>query len=49
MAGAVLLGVSTDLTNWQALTNLARTNAVIYFEDWGVMNSGSWFCRAVVP
>ena len=46
---SVTLEVSTDLTNWQTLTNLTSTNAVIYFEDWGVTNSGSRFYRAVVP
>jgi hypothetical protein len=45
----VTLEVSTDLTKWQTLTNLTSTNAVIYFEDWGVTNSGSRFYRAVVP
>jgi hypothetical protein len=43
------LEVSTDLQNWQTLTNLASTNAVIYFEDSGAPNSGSRFYRAVVP
>jgi hypothetical protein len=43
------LEVSTDLTNWQTLTNLNSTNAVIYFEDTGVTNSGSRFYRALVP
>jgi hypothetical protein len=43
------LEVSADLTDWQTLTNLTSTNAVIYFEDWGVTNSGSRFYRAVVP
>jgi hypothetical protein len=46
---SVTLEVSTDLTNWQTLTNLTSTNAVIYFEDSGVTNSGSQFYRAVVP
>ena len=46
---SVTLEVSTDLTNWQTLTNLTSTNAVIYFEDWGVTNSGSRFYRALVP
>ena len=46
---SVTLEVSTDLTNWQTLTNLTSTNAVIYFEDSGVTNSGSRFYRAVVP
>jgi hypothetical protein len=45
----VTLEVSTNLTSWQTLTNLTSTNAVIYFEDWGVTNSGSRFYRAVVP
>jgi hypothetical protein len=45
----VTLEVSTNLANWQTLTNLTSTNAVIYFEDWGVTNSGSRFYRAVVP
>jgi hypothetical protein len=46
---SVTLEISTDLTNWQTLTNLTNTNAVIYLEDWGVTNSGSRFYRAVVP
>ena len=46
---SVTLEVSTDLTNWQTLTNLTSTNTVIYFEDSGVTNSGSRFYRAVVP
>ena len=46
---SVTLEVSTDLTDWQPLTNLTSTNAVIYFEDSGVTNSGSRFYRAVVP
>jgi hypothetical protein len=46
---SVTLEVSTDLTNWQTLTNLTSTNAVIYFEDSGVTNSGSRFYKAVVP
>jgi hypothetical protein len=45
----VTLEVSTNLTSWHTLTNLTSTNAVIYFEDWGVTNSGSRFYRAVVP
>jgi hypothetical protein len=31
----VTLEVSSDLTNWQTLTNLTSTNAMIYFEDLG--------------
>ena len=46
---SVTLEVSPDLTNWQTLTNLTSTNAVIYFEDSGATNSGSRFYRAVVP
>jgi hypothetical protein len=46
---SVTLEVSTDLTNWQALTNLTSTNAVIYFEDLGMTNSASRFYRGVVP
>ena len=46
---SVTLEVSTSLTNWQTLTNLTSTNAVIYFEDWRGTNSGSRFYRAVVP
>jgi hypothetical protein len=46
---SVTLEVSTGLTNWQTLTNLTSTNAVIYFEDLGVTSSGSRFYRAVVP
>jgi hypothetical protein len=46
---SMTLEISTDLTNWQTLTNLTSTNAVIYFEDWGVTNSRSRFYRAVVP
>jgi hypothetical protein len=46
---SVTLEVSTNLTNWQTLTNLTSTNAVIYFEDWGVTNSKSRFYRALVP
>jgi hypothetical protein len=45
----VTLEVSPSLTNWQPLTNLTSTNAVIYYEDWGVTNSRSRFYRAVVP
>jgi len=46
---SVALEVSTNLANWQTLTNLTSTNAVIYFEDPGATNSGSRFYRAVVP
>ena len=46
---SVALEVSTNLTSWQTLTNLTSTNAVIYFEDLGVTNSGSRFYRAVMP
>ena len=46
---SVTLEVSTDLTNWQTLTNLTSNDAVIYFEDSGLTNSGSLFYRAVVP
>jgi hypothetical protein len=46
---SVTLEVSTDLTDWQTLTNLTSTNVVIYFEDSGVTNSGSRFYRVVVP
>ena len=46
---SVTLEVSTNLANWETLTNLTGTNAVIYFEDSGATNSGSRFYRAVVP
>jgi hypothetical protein len=46
---SVTLEVSTNLTSWQTLTNLASTNAVIYFQDSGATNSRSRFYRAVVP
>ncbi len=46
---SVTLEVSTDLTNWQALTNLTSTNAMIYFEDLNVTNSACRFYRGVVP
>jgi YD repeat-containing protein len=46
---SVTLQISTNLTSWQALTNLTSTNAVIYFEDRKATNSGSRFYRAVVP
>ena len=46
---SVTLEISTDLTNWQALTNLTSTNAAIYFEDGATRQSGARFYRAVVP
>ena len=45
---SLTLEVSTNLTNWEALTNLSGTNAAIYFEDGAVTNSPSRFYRAVL-
>ncbi len=41
--------VSTDLVNWQTLTNFVGTNPIINFHDAAATNFNQRFYRAVVP
>lgn len=40
---------STNLRDWQTLTNVLTTNAPMNFRDPGAMSYGRRFYRAVVP
>jgi hypothetical protein len=41
--------VSTDLLNWQSLTNFVSTNSLLYFSDPAATNYNRRFYRAVMP
>jgi hypothetical protein len=44
-----IVQVSTDLLNWQPLTNFVLTNYPFYFSDSTATNYSRRFYRAVVP
>jgi hypothetical protein len=44
-----VIQVSSDLINWQPLTNFVSTNATMYFQDTTATNYSRRFYRALLP
>jgi hypothetical protein len=43
------IDASTNLVNWQMITNFVSTNSPFYFSVPAAKNFNQWFYRAVMP